>query len=166
MKIAMNRTSGWVAWGLLAAAGLGLAWRYGELEQTPAATFVAAALAMALAALPVTRRALLRAGAWWIALSRKRPGATAFGVGLAGTAVLVAVAFAQQRVLIPQWHDEMSYAIQAQTIAGGRLWLPAHPLGEAVSSFYVFTDRCTPRSTSPGPGSSTRRACGLACRIG
>ena len=44
----------------------------------------------------------------------------------------------QERELIPKMHDEFMHLIQAQLMAHGRLWLPAHPMADFFETFHVF----------------------------
>jgi hypothetical protein len=53
---------------------------------------------------------------------------------------LVFTALHQKRDLFPKYHDNQSYAIQAQIIASGRLWLPAHAHPEFFDTFHVITE--------------------------
>jgi hypothetical protein len=48
-------------------------------------------------------------------------------------------AIAAGRRLMPSYHDEYMYQLQAQLLAHGRLWLPAHPLAEFFDAFFVIT---------------------------
>ena len=57
--------------------------------------------------------------------------------GLA-TTFLIATSLYYDRYLKPMWHDEFAYAIQTRMLAQGRLWMPAHPLGEFFETFYVL----------------------------
>jgi hypothetical protein len=52
----------------------------------------------------------------------------------------------------PLLHDELSYAVMAQIYATGRLWMPAHPLGEALVPFYVFAEPVYGSMYFPGTG--------------
>jgi hypothetical protein len=58
-------------------------------------------------------------------------------VGVAATAYLVGTAFFQERPLVPRMFDECSYAIGAQLLAHGRLWLPQHELADFFDSFFL-----------------------------
>lgn len=46
----------------------------------------------------------------------------------------------QGRPLYPKYHDSQSYAIQAQIIASGRLWLPPHPMADFFDTFHVIVE--------------------------
>ena len=62
---------------------------------------------------------------------------TALLVGVIATAYLILTAFVQERPLAPRMFDESSYAIGAQLMARGRLWMPAHPLADFFDSFFL-----------------------------
>jgi hypothetical protein len=58
-------------------------------------------------------------------------------VGVVATAYLIFTAFLQERPLAPRMIDENSYALSAQMLAHGRLWMPQHPLADFFDSFFV-----------------------------
>jgi 4-amino-4-deoxy-L-arabinose transferase-like glycosyltransferase len=58
-------------------------------------------------------------------------------VGVLATAYLVGTAMLQERPLAPRMLDECSYAIGAQLLAHGHLWLPQHPLADFFDSFFL-----------------------------
>jgi hypothetical protein len=49
-----------------------------------------------------------------------------------------------------RWHDEGSYLIQAQMLAQGRLWMPAHPAAASFETFHVFVEPVYASSYFPG----------------
>jgi hypothetical protein len=62
---------------------------------------------------------------------------------------LLSASLAERR-LFPTYHDEFMYLMQAQMLAHGRLWMPAHPLGEFFDSFFVITKPVYAASYFPG----------------
>jgi hypothetical protein len=60
-------------------------------------------------------------------------------VGVVAVVYLIGTALLQERALAPRMLDESSYAIGAQILARGRLWLPPHPLADFFDSFFVVT---------------------------
>jgi hypothetical protein len=64
------------------------------------------------------------------------------------TAAVFVVAFAyltftahrQHRVLYPKYHDNQSYAVEAQIIASGHLWLPKHEYPDFFDTFHVLVE--------------------------
>jgi 4-amino-4-deoxy-L-arabinose transferase-like glycosyltransferase len=60
-------------------------------------------------------------------------------VAVAMTAFVILIARWQGRSFQPQYHDEHSYLIQAQLVARGKLWLPAHPLADFFDSFELIS---------------------------
>jgi hypothetical protein len=42
------------------------------------------------------------------------------------------------REFYPCFHDEHMYLLQARMLAGGRLWMPAHPLADFFDAFFVL----------------------------
>ncbi len=71
--------------------------------------------------------------------SRRAAEWTGVIVGLTATAYLVTTAMIQGRPLFPRMFDECSYAIGAQLLAHGKLWLPQHQLADFFGSFFVVT---------------------------
>jgi hypothetical protein len=69
--------------------------------------------------------------------SRRTAEWTGFAVGVVATVYLVATAFIQERPLAPRMFDESSYAIGAQILARGRLWMPPHPLADFFDAFFL-----------------------------
>jgi hypothetical protein len=63
---------------------------------------------------------------------------TAVAIALAAATYLGVMAFVRGRELFPRMHDEFSYLLGARMLAGGRLWMPAHPLGDFFESFHVL----------------------------
>lgn len=62
------------------------------------------------------------------------------------------VIYVHSKEFRPRVHDELSYAVMAQIYATGRLWMPAHPLGESLGSFYLFTEPVYGSMYFPGTG--------------
>lgn len=107
-------------------------------EQIPA--FAALLISAALIAIPPIRRRCL------VLLDRlANPSPhTRFLAAAAITALsflyLAFTAHWQDRYLGPYWHDEHSYLLQAHMLAlEGRLWMPAHEVGEFFESIFVFS---------------------------
>lgn len=63
---------------------------------------------------------------------------TALAIFLLCAAYLYFTAARQQRTFGFTSHDEYSYAIQAQMLARGRLWMPPHPAADSFDSFYLI----------------------------
>jgi hypothetical protein len=57
-----------------------------------------------------------------------------FAIMIASGAYLYITAVQQHRDFFLKIEDEHSYAIQARMLAGGRLWLPAHPAAESFDA--------------------------------
>ncbi len=74
----------------------------------------------------------------------------ATGISIAAIVYLLLVVFIQGRPLIPLWHDEYMFLLQAQMLARLRLWMPAHPLGDFFDTFYVFTRPVYASQSFPG----------------
>jgi len=104
------------------------------------AAWIGLAAVGGVAAVPAARRAAGRAGLGFSRWGRKHPLALAALAGVVSAGVLLALGLAQGREPGLKWHDEFAYATHAQMMAQGRLWMPAHPLGEFFASFYMVTD--------------------------
>jgi hypothetical protein len=72
------------------------------------------------------------------------------GAGLVSTAYLWLTALAEHRQFFPYIHDEFSYLIQAHQLARGRLWMPAHPLGQFFDSFQLLVKPVYASAYFPG----------------
>ncbi len=70
--------------------------------------------------------------------SPKIAGWTSVAAGAIAAVYLLITAAGQHRLFVPYLHDEFSYLIQAHQLAQGRLWMPAHPLGEFFDSFQLL----------------------------
>jgi len=55
-------------------------------------------------------------------------------------AYLVETAWFQGRNFQPKWQDELSYIVQFQQLATGRLWMPRHALADFFDSFQLIVD--------------------------
>ncbi|MGB7157094.1 MAG: hypothetical protein WBD40_03445 [Tepidisphaeraceae bacterium] len=97
-------------------------------------TLIAAGLACAA---PVRARIYRAARRLRRMTPRQRAIATA-AVFVIAAAYLSFTALWQGRPLYPKYHDSQSYAIQAQIIASGRLWLPPHPMADFFDTFHVI----------------------------
>jgi hypothetical protein len=65
---------------------------------------------------------------------------TTAGVFVVSTAYLIFTALHQGRPLFPKYHDNQSYAVQAQIIASGHLWLEKHAHPEFFDTFHVLVE--------------------------
>ena len=54
-------------------------------------------------------------------------------------AVLIGVPAARGYTFHPRSHDEQMHVLQMQMLAHGRLWMPAHPVGDFFETFFVLT---------------------------
>lgn len=105
----------------------------------PAAWIGLGAVGVAVA-VPASRRAAGRAGLSFSRWGRRHPVVLATLAGVVSALVLLALGLVQGREPGLKWHDEFAYATHAQMMAQGRLWMPAHPLGDFFASFYMVTD--------------------------
>lgn len=71
-------------------------------------------------------------------VSPRTRAVTTLAVFVVAAAYLTFTAFGQERALYPKYHDNQSYAVQAQIIASGRLWLPAHAHPDFFDTFHVI----------------------------
>ena len=62
----------------------------------------------------------------------------AWGLGAVAAGYLAADALFQNRDLFPKMHDECSYALGAQMLAHGHLWMPMHPLADFFETISVL----------------------------
>lgn len=124
-------------------AGIG-AWIFLEWAAPPAMGFswqrgVLVLCFTLFAAIPHVNRPLM------VALDRARNPSlktiriTSLLIALGSAAYFVLTAFLQHRDLFAKTNDDCSYLIQIQMLARGRLWMPAHPLGDFFQSLYVLT---------------------------
>lgn len=100
--------------------------------------YLAATAAAAVALLPPFRKGLARGIDRLRATSARARSFTAAGVFLITLCYLPISALLADRRIFPMYHDEFMYLVQAQLLARGRLWLPAHPLGQFFDSFFLI----------------------------
>jgi hypothetical protein len=92
----------------------------------------------------------------WIFLRRLRHptgGAraiTAWAVALIAGISLYRYALACGRDLLPVMHDEFQFLLQARMLAGGKLWMPPHPLIDFFDTFYVLIQPHYAAQSFPG----------------
>jgi hypothetical protein len=111
------------------------------------AWYVAAAV---VCFVPAVQRAFGVAQAWLNEPRAVRTAGVAIVVGVVASFALYVTAVASDRQFMPVIHDEFSYLIQTQTLATGRLWMPAHPLRAFFDTFYLITDRAYASQYFPG----------------
>jgi hypothetical protein len=103
------------------------------------AVFVAAGIALVLAAvmssLGVSRGWMQK----WFDLVSRRPVATAVLFGVCWWLLVLFVIWRDGRVPQMSWHDEFSFLTQAQILASGKLWLPPHPMADFFDTFHLLT---------------------------
>jgi hypothetical protein len=126
-----------IATGLALAVGAYLWFRAGNDMLPIRWVVVAAALAVSL--IPPVNQMLARLLERLRNPSPRAAGWTGVIVGVAAAAYLVTTAMIQARPLFPRMFDECSYAIGAQLLARGKLWLPQHQLADFFDSFFVVT---------------------------
>lgn len=76
----------------------------------------------------------------------------AWGIAILVMLYLPFAAWWQGRVLQLEIQDELSYGVMARIFASGRLWMPAHPLQDALETFYVFITPVYGSMYFPGAG--------------
>ena len=132
----MPAAPAWLVVVLLAAGALLFAFDrdWGAWPQYLAATAVGA-----IALLPFCRRPLGRAVDRVRRPSPRVRSLTAAVLFLIALCYLPFSALHADRRIFPMYHDEFMYLVQAQLLAHGRLWLPAHPLAEFFDSFFLVT---------------------------
>src|SRR5262245_22422754 len=59
-------------------------------------------------------------------------------IALLASIYMYSTAVRQERQFALHIHDEFSYMIQIRMLLTGRLWMPAHPVGEFFESFYLL----------------------------
>jgi hypothetical protein len=92
---------------------------------------------LAAASLPPVYRRVARSLDRMRHLTPRRRALVALGVFFIATPLLYSTAAWQQRELFPKMHDEHMHLLQAQMLARGRLWLPAHPAADSFESFHI-----------------------------
>ena len=103
----------------------------------------AVALAVAVASFPPARKRVRRGMRAWSRLDRRRPAWATAAVTLlcglaAGTFLLYPNPDWPGRLPAPVIHDEFVYQLQARTLVEtGRIWMPAHPLGDFFETFHI-----------------------------
>lgn len=113
-----------------------------------------------LSLVPPITRALRSTGLRWRHFSHRHPVIAAVLAGLGGGGALLGIALIQGRSFHLSWHDEFAYVIHARIMAEGRLWMPGHPLGDSIASFYMFAEPVF--AAMYFPGTSMLYALGLA----
>lgn len=96
--------------------------------------------ALALAGIPVVHRFTFRMIQRIRRVTPRTRAITAVAVFVIAAGYITFTAHRQGRALYPKYHDNQSYAIQAQIIASGRLWLPAHAHSEFFDTFHVLVE--------------------------
>ena len=98
----------------------------------------AAVLLLAFAFVPAVHKRLNR----WIAFLRspspRNQRITSTLLFFASGLYLIYSAVHAGRDLIPMYHDEHMYLLQARMLASGRLWTQAHEVGQFFDSFFVM----------------------------
>jgi hypothetical protein len=95
---------------------------------------------VAAAFLPPTRRFIRLAQCRLNRWGRHAPVRTAAVISTISFLVLVIQPLAAGWTLYPRSHDEQMEMVQVQMLARGRLYMPAHPLGEFFESFFVTAE--------------------------
>jgi hypothetical protein len=109
-------------------------------------------IAVAAAAIPDSRRFILKTAESLDRAARRNRGIWAVGVATAvGLYLLIQVAEHRDDIF-PKFHDEHSYMIQAQMLASGRLWMPAYPaeIQPFFDNFHIIVDRVYSSIYFPG----------------
>lgn len=97
-------------------------------------------VAVLLAAIPPVHRFIFRLIQRLRHVTPRTRTITTAGVFVVSTAYLIFTALHQGRPLYPKYHDNQSYAVQAQIIASGHLWLAKHAHPEFFDTFHVIVD--------------------------
>ena len=96
--------------------------------------------ALVIAAIPPVHRFVFRVIQRLRHVSPRTRAITTAAVFVASLGYLIFTALHQGRNLFPKYHDNQSYAIQAQIIASGRLWLPAPANPDFFDTFHVIVE--------------------------
>lgn len=116
-----------------------LLWAWLGVEDTwTAAQLVGIAIAFALALFPPTRRSITARIDRCNAMRPPALRVATVAVFAAAGLYLLSTAVFQDRDLFPKWHDHQMTLLQAQMLARGRLWMPAHDCADFFETFYVF----------------------------
>ncbi len=107
-------------------------------------------VALTLAVVPVTRFYLGGLLKGVDRLVARAPAASSVMAGVMVVGYLLLTVLGLHRPLYPYIHDESSYLIQAHQLAVGRLWFPAHPLGDFFDSFQLFVKPVYASAYFPG----------------
>jgi MFS family permease len=108
------------------------------------------AVVAGLLVIPSIRRTLLRCGDTIRTLAAARPVLFSVAAAVISGAYLLLTAWRQHRDFTPYLHDEFSYLIQAQQLAHGRLWMPAHSLAPFFDSFQLIVQPVYASAYFPG----------------
>lgn len=118
----------------------------------PLLSVMVVALVVLVLAIKLLRSPLSRLCIRLDAISPRAQRLIAIGIAVATAIYLPLTALSQGRSLDPQIQDSLSYAVMARMYASGHLWLPAHPLTEALDSFYLFVTPVYGSMYFPGAG--------------
>src|SRR5207249_3307298 len=66
--------------------------------------------------------------------SRATRAGVAVAIAIVSSVYLVFTAARQDRDFFPKTQDDQSYVLQMRMLSHGRLWMPAHPLGDFFDS--------------------------------
>lgn len=99
-----------------------------------------AGVAVLLAALPPVHRRVFRLIQRARRVTPRTRAITTLAVFFASLVYLVFTAVHQGRPLYPKYHDNQSYAVQAQIIASGRLWLESHAHPDFFDTFHLLVE--------------------------
>lgn len=105
----------------------------------PALRWVVVLAVVAVSLVPPINRLL---STWLNRLRRPSPASAEWigiVVGVIAIVYLTGTAILQDRPLAPRMFDECSYAIGAQILSHGKLWLPQHPLADFFDTFFIVT---------------------------
>lgn len=108
------------------------------------------ALCLAAALLPATRERIFRCLTLVRRMSSAGQRASLVAILLLSGPILLMMALASGRVLLPYWHDECFYRLQTTFLAHGRLTMPQHPLADFFDVPYVFVRPLTAVAYFPG----------------
>lgn len=133
----MTQRNRYIAFGLLLALGVVLWLTMAGHAVGPPLLVAILPVAWLLCLVPAVNRPLARA---LDALRTPSPRAAlrvALGVGVVAFLYLLHVAFFTHRSHVPQWHDEYMNLLQMRMLAGGRLWMPEHPLADFFETLFI-----------------------------